>query len=218
VVFKRRVRRPIRTILAEAVYPRGGWSRAFEYVKHRIRRLPDTPEKIGRGIWAGVFASFTPFYGIHFLVALIVAKPLRGNLLASVIGTWFGNPLTLVPISAASLHAGYFLLGYHRPGRLVHELPSLFGGATWDLWHNFKAMFTPERAEWGQLIEFYNVVFFPYLIGGLIPGIVVATLVYYLTVPLVRAYQEGRRTALREKLEKLRNKPALPPDAGPNAG
>ena len=24
-----------------------------------------------------------------------------------------------------------------------------FGGATADLWHNFKALFTPEKAEWG---------------------------------------------------------------------
>lgn len=207
MVFKRRVRRSIRAILTEAVYPRGGWKRAFEYVKHRIRRLPDTPEKIGRGIWCGVLSSFTPFYGLHFLVALILAKPLRGNLLASVVGTWFGNPLTLVPISAAALNTGYFLLGHRPAGRLVHELPAQFGGATTDLWHNFKALFTPERAEWGQLLEFYNVVFFPYLVGGLIPGVIVATLAYILTVPLVRAYQVGRRKALQDKLEQLRKTP-----------
>jgi uncharacterized protein len=194
-------------MLTEAVYPRGGWKRAFEYVKHRIRRLPDTPEKIGRGMWCGVFASFTPFYGLHFLVALILAKPLRGNLLASVIGTWFGNPLTLLPISAASLHTGYYLLGHRPARRLVDELPRQFGGATSDLWHNFKAIFTPEQAEWGQLQGFYADVFFPYLVGGLIPGVIVATLVYFLTVPLVRAYQVGRRKALQDKLDLLKKKP-----------
>lgn len=207
VVFKRRVARTYRAILTELVYPRGGWGRAFEYVKHRIRRLPDTPEKIGRGIWAGVFSSFTPFYGLHFLVALALAKPMRGNMFASIIGTWFGNPLTLLPISAAALHTGYFLLGDRPAGRLVNELPAHFGGATADLWHNFKALFTPQRAEWGQLVEFYNVVFFPYLVGGMIPGVVTATVVYYLTVPLVRAYQDGRRKKLQEKLEQLKKKP-----------
>ena len=207
MVFKRRVRRPIRTILAEAVYPRGGWGRAFEYVKHRIRRLPDTPEKIGRGIWAGVFASFTPFLGLHFLVAIALAKPLRGNFLAAVLGTWFGNPLTLVPISAASLHTGYFLLGHRPTERLIEALPHLFGGATSDLWHNIKAVFTSERADWDRLAVFHHEVFLPYLIGCLIPGVIVATLVYFLTVPLVRAYQDARRKALRDKLEMLKKKP-----------
>ena len=204
MVFKRRTARSYSAILTELVYPRGGWKRAFEYIKHRVRRLPDTPEKIGRGIWAGVFASFTPFYGVHFIVALAVAKPMRGNMLASIIGTWFGNPVTLLPISAASLHTGYWLLGHRPAGRLVNELPARFGGATADLWHNFKALFTAERADWGQLLEFYNVVFFPYLVGGMIPGVVTATVAYYLTVPLVRAHQDGRRKKLQDKLDQLR--------------
>lgn len=207
MVFKRRVRRSVRAFLTEAVYPRGGWKRAFEYVKHRIRRLPDTPEKIGRGLSTGVFASFTPFIGIHFVVAIALSKPLRGNYLAAVIGTWFGNPLTLVPISAASLHTGYFLLGHRPQERLIEALPALFGGATADLWHNAKALFTPERAEWGRLAVFNQEVFLPYLIGCIIPGAIVATLVYFLTVPLVRAYQDGRRKALRDKLDLLNKRP-----------
>lgn len=207
MVFKRRVRRSFGTFLAQSVYPRGGWKRAFEYVKHRIRRLPDTPEKIGRGMWTGVFASFTPFFGIHFVVAIILSRLMRGNYLAAVIGTWFGNPLTLVPISAASLHTGYFLLRHRPEGGLIEALPGLFGGATADLWHNMRALFTPEQAEWDRLAVFNHEVFIPYLIGCIIPGVIVATLVYFLTVPLVRAYQDGRRKALRDKLELLKKRP-----------
>jgi uncharacterized protein (DUF2062 family) len=66
------------------VYPRGGWARAFEYVKHRVRRLPDTPEKIGRGIWAGVFICFTPMFGLHFVFGAIVARLMRGNIFAAL--------------------------------------------------------------------------------------------------------------------------------------
>ncbi|MGB0440846.1 MAG: DUF2062 domain-containing protein, partial [Paracoccaceae bacterium] len=43
MVFKRRDRRPIWQIVLDFLWPRGGWVRAFEYVKHRVRRLPDTP-------------------------------------------------------------------------------------------------------------------------------------------------------------------------------
>ena len=60
-------------MIVEFVWPRGGWGRAFHYVKHRMRRLPDTPEKIARGIFAGIVTAFTPLFGLHFLVAAIIA-------------------------------------------------------------------------------------------------------------------------------------------------
>ena len=61
MVFKRRDRRAVINIMRDLLWPKGGWSRAFQYVKHRVRRLPDTPERIARGIWVGVFTTFTPF-------------------------------------------------------------------------------------------------------------------------------------------------------------
>ncbi|MEL6701846.1 MAG: DUF2062 domain-containing protein, partial [Pseudomonadota bacterium] len=111
MVFKRRDSRSWATVLRELVYPRGGWMRAFEYVKHRVRRLPDRPEKIARGIWAGVFTTFTPFYGLHFIVAGTIAFFMRGNVIAALLATFFGNPLTYVPIGIAALQTGHFLLG-----------------------------------------------------------------------------------------------------------
>ncbi len=60
-MFRRRDRRPIWQAVVQFMWPRGGWARAFHYVKHRVRRLPDSPERIARGIWAGVFTTFTPF-------------------------------------------------------------------------------------------------------------------------------------------------------------
>ena len=72
------------------LYPRGGWLRAFHYVKHRVRRLPDSPQKIARGVAAGVFTAFTPFYGFHFVTAYILARLVRGNGLASMMATFNG--------------------------------------------------------------------------------------------------------------------------------
>jgi uncharacterized protein (DUF2062 family) len=212
VVFKRRVKRTLWDQAVEGVWPRGGWIRSFEYIRHRVRRLPDTPEKIGRGIWAGVFASFTPFFGIHFIFALAIAKVARGNMLAALIGTFFGNPLTLLPISFISLNSGYFLLGTRPDEGMVRALPGYFTGAWNDLWHNIKAMFGPEPTEWGRLYDFYHDVFLPYLVGGLIPGIIVATLCYFLCVQLVRAYQNRRRNSLRDKLAQLKKNNVPPPD------
>ncbi|MEO0946532.1 MAG: DUF2062 domain-containing protein, partial [Pseudomonadota bacterium] len=82
MVFKRRNPKPFLRAVWEFFWPRGGWARAFHYVKHRVRRLPDRPERIARGIWAGVFTTFTPFYGMHFVTAALVAYLMRGNILA----------------------------------------------------------------------------------------------------------------------------------------
>ena len=66
MVFKRRTPKTFGRAFIETFYPRGGWGRAVRYVVHRLRRLPDPAYKISRGIAAGVFTSFTPFFGFHF--------------------------------------------------------------------------------------------------------------------------------------------------------
>ena len=181
LVFKRRDKKAIWQATLDFFYPRGGWGRAFEYVKLRLRRLPDTPEKISRGIAAGVFTAFTPFYGLHFVTAAIIAKLMRGNIIASLLATFFGNPLTYIPIAIASLWTGYRILGIPFNAALfgIGDTPAYyctlgcrFANAFRDIKHNFFAIFTPARADWNGLIEFYHEVFFPYLIGGIVPGLV----------------------------------------------
>jgi uncharacterized protein (DUF2062 family) len=200
-------------VLLELIWPRGGWGRAAQYVKHRVRRLPDTPEKISRGIWAGVFTSFTPFYGLHFIIAGFLAMVMRGNILASLMATFFGNPLTYIPIAYSALVTGHWLLGTRLDLALLEgpRDPNLcsigcqFNNAGSDLLHNFKAIFTDERAHWSGLLDFNSEVFYPYLVGGIIPGIIVATIAYAVCVPVIRAYQNSRRKALRAKLSQLKN-------------
>ena len=218
MVFKRRDRRPIWQVVADFIYPRGGWARAAQYVKHRLRRLPDTPEKISRGVWAGVFTAFTPFYGLHFVVAALIARVMRGNILAALMGTFFGNPLTYVPIGVVSLETGYWMLGVDRRDEFDVSLGGKFANAGGDLWHNFVSLFTADKMDWHGLHRFYDDVFFPYLVGGIIPGIICATFCYYLSVPLIKAYQKRRRNALRDKLAQLQKKTANPDDAGGGAG
>ncbi len=208
MVFKRRDRRSPWRILKEFVYPKGGWTRAFHYVKHRVRRLPDTPEKIARGVWAGVFTTFTPFYGFHFITAATIAWVIRGNIVAALLGTFFGNPLTYVPIGVVSLQTGHFLLGGTFKEEKTGSFLGSFAAAARDLKQNFMAMFSDRTADWAGLHQFYDDVFLPYLIGGVLPGVVTATVCYFISVPVIRAYQHRRKGRLREKLAEIRAKAA----------
>lgn len=178
------------------LYPRGGWARAFHYVKHRVRRLPDSPHRIARGIWAGVFASFTPFYGLHFVIAAVLARLMGGNIVASLLGTFFGNPLTYVPIGVIALKTGHLLLGTEFNEGHETSFGGMFLDAGRDLRDNFLAIFSDAQADWHRLTVFYDELFIPYLVGGIIPGAIAATICYYIMLPLVRAYQHRRRKGI----------------------
>ncbi len=207
-MFKRRDPKPFLRAMLEFLWPRGGWGRAFQYVKHRVRRLPDPPEKIARGIWAGVFTTFTPFYGIHFFIAAFIATTMRGNIIASLMATFFGNPLTYVPIGVVSLQTGHWLLGAEMKEETERSFGGKFVDAGADLWLNLKHVWLGEPRDWTNLGIFYDEIFFPYMIGGIIPGVVAATVCYYLSVPVIRAYQKRRKGAIKAKFEVLKAKAA----------
>ncbi|MCV6592460.1 MAG: DUF2062 domain-containing protein [Silicimonas sp.] len=204
MVFKRRNPRTYVQIVSEIFYPRGGWRRAVRYVGHRLQRLPDPSHKISRGIAAGVFTSFTPFFGLHFLIAAMIAYVLRGNILASLLATFAGNPLTFPLIAAVSMELGSLMLGYRGvPLPLVLEA---FGDAAVSLWQNFLAIFSSAKADWHGFDVFWHRVFLPYLVGGLLPGLAAGIAAYVLANPVIAAYQKARVARLKKRFAKRRER------------
>lgn len=178
--------------------------RAAQYVQHRLQRLPDTPHKIGRGIFAGVFVVFTPFYGLHVVLAALVAWLIRGNILAAILSTFFGNPLTYVPIALVSLQIGYFLMGIEPGHDLDKGLAEQFTAAGRDLWVNLRAYVVGQPRDWENLTLFWDAVFFPYLIGGIAPGIVTGAGFYHAAVPLIERYRKRRKGRLKMRMNALK--------------
>ncbi len=204
MVFKRRTPRTYFEVVSESFYPRGGWRRASQYIVHRLRRLPDPAHKISRGIAVGVFTSFTPFFGLHFLLSAVLAWAIRGNVLAALLATFVGNPLTFPLIAAVSMEIGGFILG-ERPLPLPLVLGS-FSEAANDLWRNFVAIFTDDRTDWQGLYRFSDRVFLPYLVGSILPGLAAAIASYFLANPVIAAYQKARVARLKKKFAKRRER------------
>lgn len=201
MVFKRRNKRSWGRVVAEGFWPRGGWNRAALYMKHRLRRLPDAPHRIARGIFAGVFISFTPLFGLHFAVAALLAWIMRGNILAALMATFVGNPITFPFIAAFGVELGNFLLGH--PGVMSPlQIFADFGRAGAELWDNIASLFTSEEAHWDRLNLFFFRVYLPYLIGSILPGLVAASVGYYISLPVIIAYQNRRKKKLRDRLQK----------------
>lgn len=187
--------------LREQVYPRSGFKRATRYVVYRMRRLPDQPHRVARGVFAGFFIGFLPLPGLQFLAAWGMARLMRGNVLAALLGTFNTNPLTTPPFTVFSVWLGHWILGIEAPLNFKY-IWSALDNAGHDLWYNVMALFGPEKARWDGLIQFWNEIYLPWLIGALGPAVVISLIAYYVTIPLVEAYQKARAAKASERKEK----------------
>ncbi len=206
MVFKRRNKLPLGRRILEFFWPRKGWKRAVAYVVHRVRRLPDTPDKIARGVAFGIFVSFTPLFGLHFVLAATLSFLFGGNAVAAILATFFGNPLTFPFIAAGSMSLGHWILGQSNDP-VVHEtVIAVIREAGGDLFHNLLALVTSETVDWTHLLDFWWRVFLPYLVGGVLPGLFFAIAGYVLSKPLITAYKHRRKGLLMARWNERRAK------------
>lgn len=201
MVFKRRNPRTLKEWAIEMVYPQGGFKRATQYVLHRMRRLPDQPHRIARGVFAGSLVGFLPLPGMQFLAAWGASRLVNGNLLAALLATFNTNPITTHFFAVFAMSFGHWIMGIQKPLTAAY-IGDAFSHAGQDLWFNLVALFGPEPTRWGGLAQFWHEIYLPYFIGALIPGLALSLLFYYLTIPLVMAYQKARAAKARERHER----------------
>ncbi len=210
MIFKRKKPLPMWRRARDFVAPPTGWRRALEYFSYRLKRLPDTPHKIAIGVACGVLASFTPLFGLHFFYAFLCAWIVRGNMLAAALGTAFGNPITFPLIAASSLGMGRQIMGTAMEGDNMAGLREAFFGGMSGVWQSMLSLVGLADPAWDRVAVFVTDLLLPYYIGGLVPGLVSATAFYFLTRPLVAAYQARRRSKLlaraAERLHHVKDK------------
>ncbi|NVJ90669.1 MAG: DUF2062 domain-containing protein [Methylocystaceae bacterium] len=119
-MFRRRVKSPLSERVLGFFWPKIGWKRSSQYVGHRVARLPGTPYSIAAGFACGAAISFTPFVGLHLAGGALFAWIIRGNILASWIGTLVGNPWTFPFIWVGIYRLGLYMGadGGHPGGKL----------------------------------------------------------------------------------------------------
>jgi uncharacterized protein (DUF2062 family) len=150
----------------------------------RLLAIDDPPERTALAFSVGVFIAFSPFLGLHTIMATLLAVLFRFNKIAIYTGTFVNNPfLTLVPIILASYGTGAFLLG--RPLSLPPEHLALL-----------KEPHLLTAGYWRKLFGHSWDVLLPFSIGGLTLSAVCSLLAYPLTLRLLR------RAHLRRKAGK----------------
>ena len=193
--------------IRSVVWPERGFRRLFAYLFQRVVRLPGTSASIAIGVACGVAASFLPFVGLHFLIAALLAILLRGNVLASAIGTFFGNPWTFLFIWVSDYRLGIWLLQQSGYG---DQLVALNLQQLADVMTIFMHFFTfSGEVDWQQVAGQFEQVFLPMTIGGTVLAIVswlVAFVLCYYTLVGWRAHR-AKRMANGSKVARNRKKP-----------
>jgi uncharacterized protein (DUF2062 family) len=137
--------------------------------------------------------------GLHFLLAAIFAWLVRGNLIASALGTFVGNPLTFPFIWAATYKTGQFVLQADTAG----EAPAL-GRAMKRVmeacWH------LDGTAAMNALGHIWTPILYPMLVGGMIVGPLVTIPLYLLTKRAALIFRESRRDKLMTKAAEIKAK------------
>jgi len=153
----------------------------FRAAFRRLLAIDDPPERTALAFSIGVFIAFSPFLGLHTIIATAIAFVFRFNKIAIYTGTFVNNPLlTLVPIIIASYAVGAFILG--RPLRIPDEglellqHPRIFSG------EYYRHLF----------VQSWNIVW-PFSVGGMVLSVVCSLVAYPLTLRALRAYRARKK-------------------------
>ena len=149
----------------------------FRAAFRRLLAIDDPPERTALAFSIGVFIAFSPFLGLHTIMATVIAFFFRFNKIAIYTGTFINNPFfTLVPIIIASYAVGAFILG--RPlsipdeGLELLKNPRLFSG------EYYQQLF----------VQSWSIVW-PFTVGAMALSVVCSLLAYPLTLRALRAYR-----------------------------
>lgn len=175
MLFKRRDKASILENIRIFLWPRRSWGRSVNYVLLRVNRLSGSAHAIALGCAVGIFVSYTPIMGFHFLAAATLAYLVGGNLLASALGTFFGNPITFPFIWASAYKFGHWILGNEVDEFRVADLLDAFSNG---IIH--------------ALDNAYEIYIKPMMIGGIPLGFVCGFFGYFIIRKLVENYQNRR--------------------------
>ena len=178
MLFKRRNPIRLRERFRLWFWPRRSFWRSAQYFAKRVLRLRATPHAIAMGVSAGVFISFLPIPGLHILLAALVAWCCAGNVVASAIGTAFGNPLTFPVIWGATYELGHLIL---RGRSAVEMAPPRLGSLLRHM--DFSQL-------WEPLLK-------PMTVGAIPLGLGFATVAYLVTRWMVKLAERSTRAAVR---------------------
>jgi uncharacterized protein (DUF2062 family) len=154
--------------------------------------VDDSPQRMARGIAIGFFTAYLPVFGLHMLIALVLAFLLRANKVLALLTVWISNPFTFLLIYYPSYRLGQMILPFfrERPQVEINQIQNLLH-QTFSLDTMLLNVFDPDY--WKQVASVFTMIGLETLIGGLILGTVVAGMGYWVAFYFIIGYRTRKQ-------------------------
>jgi len=163
------------------------WRRILQRAYGRFLKIRGRPREIALGFSLGLFLGILPILGVQIILSVFFAALFKWNKLSAVVGVWITNPLTAPFVYGITYLVGARLLGTgnHFP---------VNGEQGFSMIHDI--LIKAPEVLWAMMV------------GGIVLGLPVAVLGYYMSHSLVSRYQEGIRVKLARRRALLRERRA----------
>lgn len=173
--FRRRQKHPLKL------------SRRLKILLADLLGREESPDRVAAAIALGVAIGFSPFIGVHFVLAIGLAFLFKLNRVDAAVGQFVGNPWTLPPVFAAGYALGRRLLRFDRTevpdlpwDRLLHR----------DFWHAFTGLTLRPRLA-------------SFLVGTMVLATLIGLAAYLLVRGALRIYHR-RHPHVAERAARMR--------------
>ncbi|MFC2173595.1 DUF2062 domain-containing protein [Acidobacteriota bacterium] len=164
----------------------------FRKTYERFLKIRGRPREIALGFALGIFFGMMPMLGVQMVVVFFLASLLKWSKISAAAGVWITNPLTAPFLYGLTYMTGKRLLGLEKTARLPGEL---------NLDTVIKIFHQAPHLLWAMTV------------GGVVIGLPLAVLGYYISFHAVSRYQQsiskklaGQKMKLLKKKERVKEK------------
>ena len=157
-----------------------GSARARKWLE-QLLHTHDTPERTAAAYAIGIFFGFSPFLGLHTILALVVAFAFNLNRVAVLLGVYSNLPWILPAYYTLATTLGAMLLNYDVPPGFWKDLRDTLTDASWGEFRRFAKVLAPLR--WA------------YALGSMIGAVLLAATAYRAALTMIVAHRRHLATA-----------------------
>jgi len=143
------------------------------------------PHEIALGLALGLLVGMAPIMGIQTAFAIFLAAIIKCNKISAAIGVWITNPLSAPFIYGFNYFVGAYVLGINNVDKSPIKVDT-----------DFFFRFVHKAPE----------ILGALTIGGIVTGIPIAVIGYFLAYSAISKYREKLRAEIQKRRELLKKK------------
>jgi uncharacterized protein len=132
----------------------------------RLLHIDDTPERTAAAFALGVFLGFSPFLGLHTVLAILFAFLLNLNRVSVLLGVYSNLPWFLGPYYVLTTMVGARITGHRLPPGFRMELRDLF------------ELSLLNSEFWHRLVDVLKPLGLSYVVGSTVGAVLLAGIAY----------------------------------------